>query len=177
MTDGIHISDDRRVKRTQKLIFEAFADLVQSRRFDEIRTLDIIECAGVGKSTFYEHFRDKSDVLQQSLRGPFAIIADALTGSENPNSLKEILDHFWDNLTFGRVILRHPTRSVVEECLRGLIIRRIEKSDGDETEAERSARATFLAAGFIALLTDWLTGKVAVKTAQFTNIVTRLATI
>lgn len=174
MTFGTNNTADRRVKRTQRLIFEAFAELVQSRRFDEIKTLDIINQADVGKSTFYEHFKDKNDVLEQSLAAPLSIIASVLCGQSDSWSMEGILNHFWTNRTLGRVILTHPTRAVAEKCLLDLIVTEICQNEGHGSNAKTTARAIFLSAGFIALLNDWLTGKLAVNTKQFTRIASDL---
>ena len=59
---------DRRVERTRVAILGAFRDLVLTRGYDPISVRDIVDAAGVGRSTFYEHFDDKDDLFQQSLR-------------------------------------------------------------------------------------------------------------
>jgi AcrR family transcriptional regulator len=54
---------DRRTARTRKAIFDAFIGLIFARRYAAIRTADVIEAAGIGRSTFYEQF-------SQQGRGP-----------------------------------------------------------------------------------------------------------
>ncbi|OYW34904.1 MAG: hypothetical protein B7Z42_16035, partial [Brevundimonas sp. 12-68-7] len=68
---------DRRSQRTRKAIFEAFTRLMFARRYSAIRTTDLIEAAGVGRSTFYEHFRNKDDVLVWAIDPVFEPLADA----------------------------------------------------------------------------------------------------
>ena len=55
---------DRRVKRTRRLISEAFIHLVLEKGYDGVRIEGIIERADVARTTFYKHFRDKGDLLQ-----------------------------------------------------------------------------------------------------------------
>ncbi len=153
--------DDRRAKRTKSLIFGAFAELVQSQRFDEIRTLEIIDKAGVGKSTFYEHFSDKNDVLCQSLEYPMSVFADALTGNADTERVDHMLGHFWQRRAFARIILSHPTREVVERTLKNLITARLGGEHENGTPDFDAARASFLTSGFLSLLSDWLSGKIA----------------
>jgi hypothetical protein len=43
---------DRRTQRTRKAISDAFVSLIFTRRYGAIRTADVIEAAGVGRSTF-----------------------------------------------------------------------------------------------------------------------------
>ena len=55
---------DRRVKRTRRLVSEAFIQLVLEKGYDGVRIEDIIEQADVARTTFYTHFKDKGDLLQ-----------------------------------------------------------------------------------------------------------------
>jgi len=150
-------TEDRRVKRTKKLVFEAFFEMVQSSRYDELKTKDIIAKAGIGRSTFYEHFLDKDDVLSQSLEYPMSIFAAALVGKESPKDLLFMLMHFWERRVFARVILKYPTRDVVESCLRKLISSNMGAIEVDERTS--NMHVSFLSAGFLSILNDWLIGR------------------
>jgi len=55
---------DRRIKRTHRLVRDAFIELVLEKGYDGVRIEDIIERADVARTTFYTHFRDKGDLLQ-----------------------------------------------------------------------------------------------------------------
>ena len=153
---------DRRVKRTKSLVFEAFFQMVQSTRYDELKTKDIIEKAGIGRSTFYEHFLDKDDVLSQSLEHLMSIYAAALIGKENHDNLLSALTHFWERRVFARVILKHPTREVVDSCLRNLISSNMSDTNMGN-DKDRHAHASFLSSGFLSLLNEWLTGKLSLS--------------
>ena len=152
--------DDRRVKRTKSLVFDAFFEMVQTSRYDELKTKDIIAKADIGRSTFYEHFLDKDDLLRQSLEYPMSIFAAALTGNENHNDLMFMLTHFWERRVFARVILRHPTREVVDDCLRELILSNM-RSVHLSKETDVHADACFLASGFLKFLNEWLVGRLS----------------
>lgn len=58
---------DRRVARTRRTILAAFAELVQQRGYDTITVQDVILAADVGRSTFYQHFRCKEDLILSRL--------------------------------------------------------------------------------------------------------------
>ena len=165
---------DRRVKRTKTLIFQAFFELVQSSRYHDLKTINIIEKAGVGKSTFYEHFLNKDDVLQQSLENPMSIIANALLGKIENDKVSKVLSHFWERRVFARVILDHPTHEVVEKCLRKLIINGLDHTDSMNQNIS-SAKASFLSSGFLNLLKEWLTGKVSLSVEDMTAIISRFS--
>ncbi|MEM8856908.1 MAG: TetR/AcrR family transcriptional regulator [Chloroflexota bacterium] len=54
---------DRRVKRTRRLVSNAFIELVLENGYDGVRIEDIIDRADVARTTFYTHFKDKGDLL------------------------------------------------------------------------------------------------------------------
>jgi len=55
---------DRRTRRTRHKVNGALVDLIKEKRFDDITVQNLIERAGVGRSTFYSHYRDKEDVFE-----------------------------------------------------------------------------------------------------------------
>lgn len=57
-------STDLRVRRTKKMVGEAFIELMQEKGFDEITVKDIADRAFINRNTFYLHYRDKNDLLR-----------------------------------------------------------------------------------------------------------------
>ncbi len=62
---------DPRVKRTRQLIEQAFMDIINEKGFQEVTVQDITERAGINRATFYSHFEDKYDLLDQRIRRGF----------------------------------------------------------------------------------------------------------
>jgi AcrR family transcriptional regulator len=54
---------DRRVQRTHRALHEAFIGLILERGYDAVSIRDVVERAGVGRSTFYIHFGDLDELL------------------------------------------------------------------------------------------------------------------
>jgi AcrR family transcriptional regulator len=59
---------DRRVRKTRAAIQQALVGLILEKGYDAVTVTDIIERADIGRSTFYAHFTDKHDVLDDSIR-------------------------------------------------------------------------------------------------------------
>lgn len=66
---------DRRVRRTRKLLRDALVALVAERGYERVTVQDVLDRADVGRSTFYAHFTDKDalfascfDDLRETLR-------------------------------------------------------------------------------------------------------------
>lgn len=56
-------NQDLRVQRTKKALITTFSDLLETKSFDNITIQDLCEKANVRRSTFYRHFNDKYDLL------------------------------------------------------------------------------------------------------------------
>lgn len=56
---------DLRVKRTHKMIIEAFIRLVEEKGYDNVTVQDIADEAMINRATFYAHFKDKQDLYEQ----------------------------------------------------------------------------------------------------------------
>lgn len=58
---------DPRAVRTQSLLKRAFIELMEEREFEQITVADISERATVKRATFYLHYKDKTDLMNQCI--------------------------------------------------------------------------------------------------------------
>lgn len=56
---------DLRVRRTHKLLQQAFIELVVEDGFEAMTVQTLAECAMINRATFYRHFEDKYDLAQK----------------------------------------------------------------------------------------------------------------
>jgi AcrR family transcriptional regulator len=59
--------DDRRVRRTRRLLRGALLELILEKGYDHVTVQDVLDRADVGRATFYAHFHDKDDLLVSGL--------------------------------------------------------------------------------------------------------------
>ncbi|MEM7800261.1 MAG: TetR/AcrR family transcriptional regulator [Chloroflexota bacterium] len=55
--------EDRRVRRTRKLLQDALISLLRRKRLGKIQIKEIVEEADVSRTTFYQHFETKEELL------------------------------------------------------------------------------------------------------------------
>lgn len=153
-------AEDRRVQRTKAALVGAFVHLVLDRRYDQITVADIVERAGVGRSTFYEHYDNKDELLTEGLMGPFAVLADMVTGACDPVRLLETIEHFWENRRVGNVLFAGPTRQLVTRTLTVAIEQRLgaRSRKTNSSDLPPPLAAAYLASAQIGLLSEWLSG-------------------
>ncbi len=151
--------DDTRAARTQRQIFDAFAELVQRERYDSFSVTDIVNEAGIGRSTFYEHYRDKDSVLRLSLRFPFGPLAHLFFGEEPRANIVFALDHLWQRRALARIILTEPTRSIAVQTLVDLAEDGARDRGLEPQAGSLRADIAFKAHGAIATLESWVKGR------------------
>lgn len=119
MTQNAKDSDDLRVKRTRKLLQEALIALTVEKGYAAVTVSDIAERAMVNRATFYRHYLDKFDLLEQYVQDlgkmtaggnmdeQKAFIAEKLNPlpQEIPSGLVSLLKHIQQHGDFYRVML------------------------------------------------------------------------
>lgn len=58
---------DPRVKKTRKFLKEALIDLIEDKGFEAITVGNLAEKAEINRVTFYQHYHDKYDLLEQTI--------------------------------------------------------------------------------------------------------------
>lgn len=61
------MKEDLRILRTRKLLCNSLLELLQKKSYEKINVNDICDNAMVHRATFYNHFKDKNDLLNFTL--------------------------------------------------------------------------------------------------------------
>jgi AcrR family transcriptional regulator len=165
---------DARSQRSRQAILGAFFHLVLERRYAAIRIADIVTRSGVGRSTFYEHFRNKDAVLAEALAGPFSALVEATVPDAPMGRLPAMLDHFWQNRQMARGLLVGAMRRRVSAALAQMIEQR-HRRDAASTHWPLTACALALAEMMLAPIAAWLSGQVTLRTGDLADGLYRAA--
>jgi AcrR family transcriptional regulator len=89
---------DPRVRRSVNALGRALVQLMHERQFDDITVQDILDRAGVGRATFYTHYRNKDDVLYSGYERLFTMFEEMLETSRSPRlfPVAEFIGHLGD---------------------------------------------------------------------------------
>ncbi|GHO78896.1 TetR family transcriptional regulator [Ktedonobacter sp. SOSP1-85] len=109
MTQKLETTEDLRVRRTRKLLQQAFIELTVEKGFATLTVRDITERAMVNRSTFYRHYLDKYDLLEQYMNEIYELTEDQNFPAEkqeqaSPGPLN-LLKHIQQYADFYRVML------------------------------------------------------------------------
>jgi AcrR family transcriptional regulator len=177
---------DRRSQRTRHLVSSAMMELLLEKRYDAITVQDLLDRAGIGRSTFYAHYFDKEDVL--------ASIAEQMLETFGQQlSRKDVEQGIIPSLELFRHIYQHPQRQHFQAMLRGragdlmwetgqaLLSRNIEQALASACAGNRSPSvplavvAQYLAGAFLNLLKWWLEAEMPYAPEQMDSIFQQLA--
>ena len=105
---------DRRTRRTRKLVTDAMAQLLMEQPYERITVQAIIDRADIGRATFYQHFRDKLDVVDAVSAEMFEGLHDAQPGGGEDGRLPVLglFRHAAERATSLRAMLDTPGGSV-----------------------------------------------------------------
>lgn len=85
-TSTVQVKKDPRVTRSRTQIIDAFVLLSGKKPFSSITVKDITTEARINRATFYNHFLDKYDLLEQ-------VVSEALRSNLGCNSHPDIKEH------------------------------------------------------------------------------------
>ena len=105
---------DRRTRRTRRLVIEAMTQLLMELPFEKITVQAIIDRADIGRATFYQHFRDKLDVVDAVAADMFEGLHEAQPerGADGRLPVLGLFRHAQERATSLRAMLDTPGGSV-----------------------------------------------------------------
>lgn len=162
-----HSAEREHASPTRAVILDALTRQALAHRYDAIRVSDIIEAAGVGRSTFYEHFRSKNDVLLTALEPILLALATAASGRAARSYIRQAVDHLWERRSIGRALLGSSAAPLIQRRLADGIRLRIQRSGG--TDGASALATTGVAAAQLAMLRSWLTGEASATADEMTD--------
>lgn len=133
-------------------ILSAFAEIILESGYEKVRVLDVVERSGVARSTYYEHFQSREDLLRDSMRGPFAMLTQLAAPSCDLTLVAVTLEHFMENRALAKSVMGNPGTDTLVDLLSELI-----ESRSDSFAPAIVARA--VAGAQMAVISSWLDGK------------------
>jgi AcrR family transcriptional regulator len=174
---------DRRVLRTRDRLGDALIALMQEKSFDEITVQDVLDRAGVGRSTFYVHYSDKNDLFLSDVEDFLENVSTALKrqGATTKRLLpvQEFFTHVGESRELYLAMVKSGKIHDLRALGQGLFARSIEErlqAAGIEIEPmQRSAQAHALAGSLFSLLDWWMDKRMKADPKEMDEVFHRMA--
>lgn len=123
---------DLRIKKTYRALFEAFTELLEEHRFEDVTVAMLCDRAMIRRTTFYKHFRDKNDYfafyIDELMSGLPQKRADA-EGAEDVRALRhEVFADAMDLILAHEQLMDNILASSMSGMLTSMICDRIARS-------------------------------------------------
>lgn len=165
--------EDVRITRSKRDLRNAFFELVKTRSFDKITVTDICRIATINKMTFYKHYQDKYDLLDDCVRSVAENVYNACVPDDdidgriahNPvEFFAELLSSVMEECHKRREVVislvygnNSPLRFVVESCCMKILKQLFERlTKIYEFKYPVPMIITFMTGGFINVIADEL---------------------
>lgn len=164
---------DRRVSRTRRQLRDALMALILERGYNAVKVEDITERADLGRTTFYLHYRDKEELLIESLetiaeelKSQVEILSDLRLGQRRSqvNPVSVVFRHVDENRDLYRIILKGEGSSTVFTRIRDIIeaaaveffMRRISDLVNSPPALPHGLVAGYFASAMLGFIAIWL---------------------
>jgi len=151
-----------RGRRTRNALGDALVALVHEKPFEEITVQQVLDRAGVSRTSFYAHFRDKDDLFLSDAEDFFELMAGLLDRMHAPLTrvapLAELVTHVGEMRAFYRALAAAGKMHDLHELGIGWFARSIEKrliQAGVRLEGSQLQAQAYGLAGSMMSLMDW----------------------
>ena len=163
---------DRRVRRTQQSMRDALIELMLEKPYEKITVQNIIDRANVGRATFYNHYRDKDDLLVRGVAELARSQEDEASGQETnaqrpeaspPNRFETagMFRHSQQNRRIHQVLFKRNRENVILAEISAILHAHVEeqlnqlKEADDDPPVPLPILAHFISGGLWSLINWW----------------------
>ncbi len=157
---------DRRIERTRNRLGNALIALIQEKPIDEVTVREVLDRAGVGRSTFYVHYRDTDDLFLSELEQGLEMWTTTLSRQQEISNRVAPVAEFFAHVASAKRLYRALVDSgrieAFFELAQGYFARGIEQRIKQSTDLrnqhqrELTACSNAFAGGLLSLLRWWL---------------------
>lgn len=159
-------NDDARIRRTRMQLGTALLNLIVEKPLRDVTVQQILDRSGVGRSTFYLHYRDIDDLLLSQLEMFCEAMSTSLSNQKDRSlrvaPVAELFGHIGNKNRLYKVLSESGHLKDFFELAEGCFARGIEQrliESGrmkNSPPRELAARASALSGSLFALLRWWL---------------------
>lgn len=160
----VGVTEDRRIRRTQERLHRALVSLIVETGYGNITVQQLIDCADVGRSTFYSHYASKDELLVSLLTHLVSDIEDNI-GERADTALSSlgVFRHVADHHELFRSLIGDGGIDIVEtaavEMLTDWARSSLERTVSRRSDVPADVHAAFLARSLVSLVAWWLDHK------------------
>lgn len=177
--------EDRRVRRTKKILTQALTELLQQKQVNEITVRELTDLADMNRGTFYLYYKDIYDMLEkiqdemfEKLNAIFAVREGEEVTEQTKPILLDLFRFIEENQEMCRVLLS-PNGDMnflhrLNEVLREKCLHLYVDSQPVSNEEDFDYRYTFVVYGCAGIIRAWVGRNCPEKPEQMAELANHL---
>ena len=152
--------------RSRMLIQSALLDLMAEKDISKITVIDVVNRANINRGTFYAHYSDLNDVLEQisnrTIERMQEIMLQCVSTDDVGSLLTNLTTQIGSDLALHRQLSSSPAVKQFIEKLREIFVSFMVEHAKPERRSDPAymLKLRYCSAGIINLFVDWLDGRV-----------------
>ena len=159
--------EDRRVRRTRKILTQALTELLQQKQVNEITVKELTDLADMNRGTFYLYYKDIYDMLEkiqdemfEKLNTIFALREDEKVTEQTKPILLDLFRFIEENQEMCRVLLS-PNGDMnflhrLNEVMREKCLHLYQSAGPNGTEDDFDYHYSFIVFGCAGIIRSWV---------------------
>ncbi len=148
------MSDDPRASRTRAALKEALLQLLERGSWGDITVAGIVRRAGVARSSFYEHFNTKADLLDEIFSDMMSDIRPSMAVDAPLATLDWLVSHVGNAPDFFSHAMAGRRGDALLPRFRAALIQRLEEELSMRGVPDAGAKAAYVIGGTMAYLAE-----------------------
>lgn len=153
--------NDARTVRTKMLIKKAFAELIEQKEIEQITVKELTERAGIHRGTFYIHYKDVYDIIEQTkLEMVSSLEQEFQNVNEQVDSPIPLLDNLFElakkDFWIYKAIINAKWSGQYTKSVKELIINKYFELNKNSDRKKDKYILSFIISGAIGMFQDWV---------------------
>lgn len=178
--------EDLRILKTKASLYRGLMNLMKKKPFEEINVSEICKESLINRSTFYDHFNDKYELIEYLMNDMRNELNEKINKSNKTNTIKEyyielmrvLLEHIKSNIDVYSSAIKINSNSIAKDMMTDVIIisatKEIEKNYINKSNIPTKLIVLYYASGIINITIDYLNRSKNINIDEILNIIDEL---
>ena len=178
--------EDLRILKTKASLYRGLMNLMKKKPFEEINVSEICKESLINRSTFYDHFNDKYELIEYLMNDMRNELIEKINKSNKTNTIKEyyielmrvLLEHIKSNIDVYSSAIKINSNSIAKDMMTDVIIisttKEIEKNYINKSNIPTKLIVLYYASGIINITIDYLNRSKNINIDEILNIIDEL---
>lgn len=178
--------EDLRILKTKASLYRGLMNLMKKKPFEEINVSEICKESLINRSTFYDHFNDKYELIEYLMNDMRNELIEKINKSNKTNTIKEyyielmrvLLEHIKANINIYSSAIKINSNSVAKDMMTDVVIisttKEIEENYINKSSIPTKTIVLYYASGIINITIDYLNKSKNINIDEILNIINEL---